>query len=228
MKITVFITRKQNVLAMFRRFSEKELLKPSNTRFAYSFIVLSNLLDERVYGGLRRMIVSEQWDKWKGSKTKKAEEIVTIIFDAKFWSDVKMIVTLCIPILKLLRLADREGATMGLIYDLTQQMIKEINNMSLIEIDPMKLDEIKLCYRNRWSMLQSPLHLTGYVLHPIWTGNSQEINNELNTGWMTTIMRYASGNQDLQNALIDEFYAYREQYFFTLQYVLSSICKRFK
>ena len=98
MKITVFITRKQNVLALFRGFSEKELLKPSNTSFAYSFIVLSNLLDERVYGGLRRMIVSEQWDKWKGSKTKKAEEIVTIIFDAKFWFDVKMIMTLCIPI----------------------------------------------------------------------------------------------------------------------------------
>ena len=52
---------------MFRRFSEKELLKTSNTRFAYSFIVLSNLLDERVYGGLRRMIVSEKWGKWKGS-----------------------------------------------------------------------------------------------------------------------------------------------------------------
>ena len=84
MKITVFITRKQNVLAMFRTFSEKELLKPSNTRFAYSFIVLSNLLDETVYGGLRRMMVSEQWGKWKGSRTKKAEEIVTIIFYSRF------------------------------------------------------------------------------------------------------------------------------------------------
>ena len=52
-------------------------------------------------------------------------------------------------------------------------------------------------------MLQSPLHFTGYVLHPIWTGNGQEINNGLNTGWMTTIMCYASGNQDLQNPLID-------------------------
>ena len=86
---------------MFRRFSEKELLKPSNTRFAYSCIVLLNLLEERVHGGLRRMIVSEQWGKWKGSKTKKVEEIVTIIFYARFWSDVKMIMTLCIPILKL-------------------------------------------------------------------------------------------------------------------------------
>ena len=173
MKITVFITRKQNVLAMFRRFSEKEMLKPSNRRFAYSFIVISNLLNQRVYGDLRGMIVCEQWGKWKGPKTKKVEEIVTIIFYARFWCDVKMIVTLSIPILKLLRLVDREGATMGLIYDLTQQMIKEINNMSLIEIDPMKLDEIKLCYRNRWSMLQSPLHLTRYVLHPIWTAQSR-------------------------------------------------------
>ena len=65
--------------------------------------MLSNLLDDKVYGGLRRMIVSEQWGKWKGSKTKKAEEIVTIIFDTRFWSNVKMIVTLCVPILKLIR-----------------------------------------------------------------------------------------------------------------------------
>ena len=69
--------------------------------------------------------------------------------------------------MKLHRLADREVATMGLVYDLTQQMIKEINNMPFIEIDPLKLDEIKLCCRNRWSMLQSPLHLARYVSHPI-------------------------------------------------------------
>ena len=62
-KITTFITRKQYALALFRKFSEKELLKPSTTRFAYSFIVLSNLLDDRVKGGLRRMVVSEEWCK---------------------------------------------------------------------------------------------------------------------------------------------------------------------
>ena len=65
------------------KFSEKQLLKPSTTRFAYSFIMLSNLLDDRVKTGLRIMMVSEQWCQWKGSKTQG----------------------------EVLRLVDREGAT---------------------------------------------------------------------------------------------------------------------
>ena len=51
MKISGFITRKQYALVMFRKFSGKDLLKPSTIRFSYSFIVLSNLLDDKVYGG---------------------------------------------------------------------------------------------------------------------------------------------------------------------------------
>ena len=72
LKITVFVTRRQYILALFRSFSGKVLLKVFTTRFAYSFIVLSNLQDEKVYGGLRRMVVSEEWCQWKGSKTKKS------------------------------------------------------------------------------------------------------------------------------------------------------------
>ena len=209
MKITGFITRKQYALAMFRKFSGKDLLKPSTTRFSYSFIVLSNLLDDKVYGGLRRMVVSEQWCNWNGAKTKKAEEMVSIVLDANFWADVKMIVKVCKPVLKLLRLTDREGATMGLIYQFKQQMLIDINNMT--EIDPMKLDEIKECCIHRLTMLESPLHAAGYVLHPLWTANGQEIDHDLQMGWMKTVMLYANGNIVLQNALIDEFYAYRKQ-----------------
>ncbi len=209
LKIIVFITRKQYILAIFRTLSKKDLVKPSTTRFAYSFILLSNLVDDKVYGGLRRMFVSDQWCKWKGSKTKKAEEVVSIVFYANFWSNVKMIMTICKPILKVLRLADREGATMGLIYEVTQTMMKEINNMR--GIDPLMLEEIKNCCLNRCSMFLTPLHITGYVLHPLWTGNGQEITHEMNIGWMTTIMRYANGNDALRSVLIDEFYAYRKQ-----------------
>ena len=102
MKVTTFITRKLYVLAMFCKFSKKELLKPSTTRFAYSFIVLSNMLDDKVYNGLRRMVVSEEWCQWKGSKTQQAEEVVSIILNASFWSNVKIIVEICSPILKVL------------------------------------------------------------------------------------------------------------------------------
>ena len=67
--------------------------------------------------------------------------IVSIIFDTNFWANVKMIMNVCKPILKVLRLADREGATMGLIYECTQRMIEEINNNE--DVDHIMLDEIR-------------------------------------------------------------------------------------
>ena len=208
-KLIVFITRKQHSLAMFRKFSEKELLKPSTTRFAYSFIMLSNLLDDRVKGGLRRMVVSEQWCQWKGSKTQEGEEIVSIILDASFWANIKKIVKICKPILKVLRLADREGATMGLIYECTQHMIEEINHIE--DVDHIMLDEIKEICMQRWTMLQSPLHATGFILHPIWREKIQDIDDKVNTSWMETIMRYTNGDINLCSVLLNEFFAYRTQ-----------------
>ena len=208
-KVIVFITRKQYSLAMFRKFSEKELLKPSTTRFAYSFIMLSNLLDDRVKGGLRRMVVSEQWCQWKGSKTQLGEEIVSIILDASFWANIKKIVKICKPILKVLRLADREGATMGLIYECTHHMIEEINHIE--DVDRLLLDEIREICMQRWTMLHSPLHATGFILHPIWREKIQDIDEKLNTSWMETIMRYTNGDIPLCGVLLDEFYAYKTQ-----------------
>ena len=54
------VIQKQYSLAMFHKFNEKELLNPCSTRFVYSFIVLSNLSNDTIEGGLRRMVVSEQ------------------------------------------------------------------------------------------------------------------------------------------------------------------------
>ena len=60
---------------------------------------------------------------------------------------------------------------------------------------------------------ESPLHAAGYVLHPLWTANDQEIDHDLQMGWMKTVMLYASGNIVLQNALLDEFYyAYKNKH----------------
>ena len=111
---------------------------------------------------------------------------------------------ICKPILKVLRLADREGATMGLIYECMRQMIEEINNIK--DVDHVMLDDgqcIDGC------MLHSPLHATGFILHPIWRDRIQEIDDKVNTSWLDTIMRYANGDEQLQGALLDEFYAYR-------------------
>ena len=78
-----------------------------------------------------------------------------------FWANIKKIVKICKPILKVLRLADREGATMGLIYECTHRMIEEINHIE--DVDHFLLDEIRGICMQRWTMLHSPLHAIGFA-----------------------------------------------------------------
>ena len=60
---------------MFHNFNEKDLCKSSTTRFACSCIVLSNYLQrDKVYGGLRRMIVIEHTHA-QGRDLKQGDEM---------------------------------------------------------------------------------------------------------------------------------------------------------
>ncbi|KAH7301454.1 hypothetical protein KP509_23G027600 [Ceratopteris richardii] len=118
-KIVKFVTRKEKVLALFRSLSSRDLIKPAPTRFAYYYIMLENLLDDRCLQGLRKLLVDDKFLKLKCSSSALCTEVYDIVFSNAFWHDAKLIVKLCAPILKILRLCDREGATMGLIYELT-------------------------------------------------------------------------------------------------------------
>ena len=42
--------------------------------------------------------------------------------------------------------------------------------------------KIKACCIHRLTMSESPLHAAGYVLHPLWTTNDQEIDHDLPNG----------------------------------------------
>ncbi|KAH6555265.1 hypothetical protein KP509_1Z269200 [Ceratopteris richardii] len=206
-KVVVFVTMKPSVLALFRKHSSKDLVKPAQTRFAYMFIMLSNLLDERVYNGLRCLMVSQEYTRKKVARTKKAEDVSSIILSAFFWRQAKDIVKICAPILKVLRLADREGATMGLIYELTDRMIESIS--SIESIDSARLEEVKNVCVERWNMLHSPLHAAAYMLHPIWKSKSPQLDPEVHSGWIDLIERYTCGDIKNQGVLIDEMDMYR-------------------
>ncbi|KAH7425863.1 hypothetical protein KP509_11G074300 [Ceratopteris richardii] len=192
-KVVVFVTSKPTILALFRKFSNKDLVKPAPTRFAYMFIMLSNMLDERVYNGLRSLMVSLEYIRKKVARTQKAEYVSNVILSAFFWRNVKEIVAICAPILKVLRLPDREGATMGLIYELTDRMVEEIKALCI----------------NRWNMLHSPLHAAAYVLHLIWREKCPDSDGEVNDGWMDVQDRYTNGDLKKQGALFDELDIYK-------------------
>ncbi|KAH7425667.1 hypothetical protein KP509_11G065400 [Ceratopteris richardii] len=116
MKIVTFVTMKPSILALFKKFSAKDLIKPAQIRFAYM----------------------------------SAREIVNV----------------CAPILHVLRLADREGVTMGFIYELIDRMIEKIGKLD--GIDNVRHEEVKALCIGRWNILHSPLRAEAYILHPIW------------------------------------------------------------
>ncbi|KAH7423049.1 hypothetical protein KP509_12G037100 [Ceratopteris richardii] len=207
MKIVTFVTMKPSILALFRKCSAKDLIKPAQTRFAYMFIMLSNLLDERVYNGLRSMIVSSEYTRKKVSRTQKAEDVSSIVLSAFFWRSAREIVNVCAPILHVLRLADREGATMGFIYELTDRMIEKIGKLD--GIDNVRLEEVKALCIERWNMLHSPLHAAAYILHPIWRERCLEKDGEVNDGWMDVIERCTHNDVDKQGVLFDELHIFK-------------------
>ncbi|KAH7442960.1 hypothetical protein KP509_02G010000 [Ceratopteris richardii] len=171
-KIVKFVTRKEKVLALFRSLSSRDLIKPAPTRFAYYYIMLENLLDDRCLQGLRKLLVDDKFLKLKCSRSALCTEVYDIVFSNAFWHDAKLIVKLCAPILKILRLCDREGATMGLIYELTDRMVEKLQSMD--GVDESKLNEIKTLCIDRWDMMHTRLHAVGFMLHPIWKHKNQE------------------------------------------------------
>ena len=88
------------------------------------------LLCYRICRMIKYMVVNEQWSNWNCAKAQKAEAIVSIVLDLNFWANVKMIIKVWKPILKVLHLTDREGATMGSIYQFKQQLLMDIINMT--------------------------------------------------------------------------------------------------
>lgn len=208
-KIVTFITRKHTILALYRKFSKKNLIQPAQTRFAYMFIMLANLLDDRVFNGLRRMVVSDEYCKKKVSSTVKALEVSSIILGPSFWQGARLILQVCAPILKILRLADREGATMGLVYELTDRMVEKLE--SLEGIESSKLADIRRLTVGRWDMMHSSLHAAGFVLHPIWRARNPDSDKEVHDGWMDVIERYTKYDVELQGILCDELDMFKSE-----------------
>lgn len=100
---------------MFRRYSPLELKKPAATQFAYHFIVLERLL--RVRPALRQMAASPEFTQWHRSSEPTGLRFQRIVFGDDFWRQAEQLVEVLGPVYHVLRLVDREGSTLGLIYE---------------------------------------------------------------------------------------------------------------
>ncbi|XP_024518833.1 uncharacterized protein LOC112341989 [Selaginella moellendorffii] len=122
-KTVTFITSKPWVLALYRTFCKRDLIKPVTTRFAYIFLMMSQLLETMNLSGLRRMVESQEWERLDWSKKPEGLELQSRVLNDSFWERCENLLIFLGPLLRVLRLADREGATSGLIFEAVDRLI---------------------------------------------------------------------------------------------------------
>lgn len=110
-----------------------DLKKPARTRFAYQFIMLERL--HKLKGELRHMATSAEFTAMDLSTTPEGLAFHDILFMEPFWVDMQQLMDVMRPIYSVLRLVDREGCTMGLIYEFMDRIGESLQRS---ELDPAR------------------------------------------------------------------------------------------
>ncbi|KAL0922865.1 hypothetical protein M5K25_006896 [Dendrobium thyrsiflorum] len=105
-KITKFIYNYSWVLALMKKFSKKEIIRPATTRFATSYLTLQSILDVRQ--PLETMFTSTHWLNSEWGKKPERKEIRRQILNDKFWASVTYAILSTRPLVQVLRLVDAE------------------------------------------------------------------------------------------------------------------------
>ncbi|KAJ7532540.1 hypothetical protein O6H91_13G008500 [Diphasiastrum complanatum] len=111
---------------MFHMHSRLDLRKLASTRFGYNVLVLERLLKCRE--PLGRMATSMDFIAWDQSQGPDGVAFIATVFATDFWRDVEQLVTALRPMYAVLRLVDREGSTMGLLYEFMEASARLCND----------------------------------------------------------------------------------------------------
>lgn len=94
------------------------------------FIVLERLL--KVHANLRQLVVSNEWAQWGPSQEPKAKRFELDVLSSTFWDEARSIVVGLQPIYTVLRLTDREGCTLGLLYEFMDRLGEQLQRCTTI------------------------------------------------------------------------------------------------
>jgi len=177
-KVVMFITCHHFSHALYRTFSDRELLKYAETRFGYNFLMLERLYEVR--NNLRQLVVSTQWIEWHTSQTVPGQFCTSTCLNNDFWNEVGHLLELIVPIIRVMHLADGDAPCIGKIYEGIDKMIEKIQDL---EADADRLRVVKELCIARWEQYYVPLHAAAYVLDPEFQGKGQEFDREVMDGW---------------------------------------------
>ncbi|GAB2279862.1 hypothetical protein Dimus_039388 [Dionaea muscipula] len=165
--LTIFIYAHHNTLAMMRKYTKKkDIVRPGVTRFATSFLTLQSLAEKKE--DLRKMFSSNAWEKSKWAKMTKGKTTFATVMSSAFWNGVTLCLKVFAPLVKVLRIVDRDWKpSMAFVYGELKQAkedIKEAFKQNETNYRPI-LNIIDAKAKDR---LDSPLHLVAYMLNPFY------------------------------------------------------------
>ena len=191
--LQIFIINHAASIAIYRKHANLQLLRCAETRFASAFIMLQRLI--KVHQSLREMVVSMDWQRWKGSHVGdgiRVEDIIIGSSSEDFWRRVEDIVTLITPIVSTLRMFDSDCPCLGDVFESMDQMREKLRDIMEDEnsrIDRDTRNEVWDLSLTRWKMLHSPLHSIAFLLNPKWFHKKPSSDVEVMQNWNTFISR---------------------------------------
>ncbi|KAH6793799.1 hypothetical protein C2S52_004276 [Perilla frutescens var. hirtella] len=211
--LTVFLYAHHKVLAMIRSFTKKkDIVRPGVTRFASAFLTLESINEKRLE--LKAMFGSHEWENCKFSKGVKGKTAYTTVMSLTFWSGVASCLEVFTPLIKVLRIADSDRKpSMGFVYgELVQanEDIKIVEHSIPKNYEPI-IEVIDVRIKDR---LDTPLHLTTYVLNPFYHYKNLllHLEHDVAIDMIECVDILFSGDVDLQDKILNkEFPKYRDR-----------------
>ncbi|KAL4558328.1 hypothetical protein LXL04_036526 [Taraxacum kok-saghyz] len=197
------------VVNMMRNFTkQRNLHRPAITRFATSFITLSQF--HRQKHNLRKMVLSNEWAtaKWSGDPT--AKKIKEYFISDSFWRHILYSIKLTGSLVKVLRIVDGDKKpAMGYIYE-AMDRAKETIAKSFLNKEVVYQKAFKFI-DERWEcQLHRPLHAAGHYLNPaIYYANPSTTScEEVMTGLYKCIQRLVP-DLSIQDKITEELTVYQ-------------------
>jgi hypothetical protein len=134
-------------------------------------------------------------------KSKKGKEATTSILSAAFWRDVKLTIAVFEPLVKVLRLVDGDvKPSMGFVYGELLKAKREVKEALGNSEDRFK-DVMAVIEKKMNGRLDSPLHLTAYLLNPHYNYSNPAIFEEpkITEGFIACVEKFYYYDEDKQH-----------------------------
>lgn len=164
-KVANYIYNHSWLLALMRKFTKREILRPAATRFATAFLTLQSMYQVRQ--PLEAIFTSEEWISCAFANKSEGKAVRKIVLkDKSFWPSVIYAIKTTKSLVEVLRLVDAEKEpAMGYLYnamDLAKEKIAK--NLGGEEKDYKEIWEI---IDEKWDVqLHRHLHAAAYYLNP--------------------------------------------------------------